>query len=70
MKKWIISNRLYIAGAIVGALGGYFYWKYVGCLTGTCSITSKPWNSTLYFAVLGSITFGIFKKDRRNYDRS
>lgn len=62
MKNWIIKNKLYVIGAFIGALAGFLYWKYVGCLTGTCSITSKPVNSTIYFALFGAILFGAFKK--------
>ena len=34
-----------IVGAIVGAIGGYLYWRYVGCSTDTCPITSSPLNT-------------------------
>ena len=63
MKKWFNINKLYIAGAVVGAIAGYFYWQQVGCSSGTCMITSKPLNSTLYGALLGSLLFGMFKKE-------
>ncbi len=62
MKKWFNENSLVIIGVLTGALGGYLYWKYVGCLSGTCAITSKPLNSTIYFAVIGGLTFSLFKK--------
>ena len=62
MKNWIIKNKLYFLGAVIGALAGFLYWKYVGCLTGTCSITTSPLNSTIYFAIFGSILFGLFTK--------
>ena len=62
MKNWIIKNKLYFLGAVVGALAGFLYWKYVGCLTGTCSITASPLNSTIYFAIFGSMLFGLFTK--------
>lgn len=62
MKNWIKKNKLYFIGALVGAFAGFLYWKYVGCLTGTCAITSSPINSTLYFAFFGAILFGSFKK--------
>ena len=62
MKNWIINNRLYFIGAALGATAGFFYWKYVGCLTGTCSITSNPINSTIYFALFGSVFLGASKK--------
>jgi hypothetical protein len=64
MKKWIGYYRLYIIGALVGAIAGFLYWKYVGCVTGACVITPKPVNSTLYFAILGSVLFGYFKKEK------
>lgn len=62
MKKWILTNKLYWIGAIVGAVAGFLYWKYVGCLTGTCAITSNPVRSTVYFAVMGALFFGLFKR--------
>jgi len=64
MKSWIIRNSLYIAGAVVGAVAGYLYWKFAGCANGTCAITGKPVNSTIYFAVMGAILFGMFKKEK------
>ena len=60
MKAWIINHKLYFIGAAVGAVGGYLYWRYVGCSSGTCMISSKPLNSTLYFAVLGALLFSLF----------
>ncbi len=62
MKKWFNNNYLLIIGAALGALTGYLYWKYIGCISGTCAITSKPLNSTLYFSVLGALLFSLFKK--------
>ena len=51
-----------ILGILVGAIIGYLYYYYVGCASGTCNITSKPLNSTLYGAVLGGLLFNIFEK--------
>jgi hypothetical protein len=50
-------------GIAVGALAGYGYYYYVGCASGTCAITSKPLNSTLYGAVMGGLLFNMFVKD-------
>ena len=50
MKKWILQNKLMFFGIAVGALAGFLYWNYVGCLTNTCAITSDPTRSTLYFS--------------------
>ena len=48
----------------LGAVAGFLYWKFVGCSSGTCMITSKPINSTLYGAVMGFLVAGIFKKQK------
>lgn len=63
MKKWIWKNKLGLIGSVIGALAGFLYWKYVGCLTGTCAISSNPVRSSLYFAFMGFLTFDLFKKN-------
>jgi len=65
MKKWFNKNKLYVIGAALGAIAGYIYWQQVGCVSGTCMITSKPVNSTLYGALMGSLLFGLFKKEEK-----
>ena len=37
----------------LGALLGYAYYYYVGCVSGTCAITSNPYISTIYGGVIG-----------------
>ncbi|HAO47307.1 MAG TPA: DUF6132 family protein [Ferruginibacter sp.] len=69
MKKWFKSNLLYFIGAIVGALAGFIYWQQVGCASGTCAITSKPLNSTLYGALMGALLFGLFRKEKPATDK-
>jgi phage shock protein E len=61
MKKWLLNNKLTVIGAIAGAIGGYLYYYFVGCASGTCGITSSPVNSTLYFAVLGGLIVNLIK---------
>lgn len=63
--KNLIGKNLWIAGAIVGLVAGFLYWKYVGCLGGTCTITSKPINSMAYFSVLGGLVFSIFQPKKK-----
>ena len=65
MKKWLNNNKLYLAGAVLGAIAGYFYWQQVGCSSGTCSITSKPLNSSIYGALMGALLLGLFKKENK-----
>lgn len=59
----ILKYRLTIFGLIAGAIGGYLYYYYVGCIDGSCVITSKPFNSTLYGAVLGGLLLNMFQKE-------
>lgn len=63
MKKWLNNNKLYLIGSVLGAVGGYIYWQQIGCASGTCAITSKPLNSTLYGAMMGALLLGMFKKE-------
>lgn len=63
MKNWILKHKLSLLGILVGAISGFLYWNYIGCASGTCMITSKPLNSTLYGAVMGFLIFGLFKKE-------
>jgi hypothetical protein len=65
MKKFIKTYLLSIVGVIVGAVAGYVYWKLVGCSSGSCAITSKPLNSTLYGAVMGGLLFSIFQNNNK-----
>lgn len=54
------------AGIALGALAGYLYYSYIGCASGTCAITSKPLNATLYGSLMGGLVFNMFvKKERR-----
>lgn len=57
--------KLAIIGVLVGAVGGYLYWYYVGCASGTCPITSKPLNAVLYGMLMGGLLFDSFKKDNK-----
>lgn len=60
-KEWLM-----LAGAVLGALGGYLYWYFIGCSSGTCAITSSPLNSTLYGIVLGALVLSLFKRKEKN----
>ena len=45
----------YVVGALVGGGLGFAFYKFVGCSTGTCPLTSNPIISTIYGAVLGAL---------------
>ena len=49
MKKEFIKRYGWILlGIVAGMVGGYLYWRYVGCTTETCPITSSPVNSSIW----------------------
>ncbi len=62
--NFILKNKLTIIGIIAGAIGGYLYYHFVGCASGTCAITSKPFNSTLYGSMMGGLLFNMFQKGK------
>jgi ABC-type nitrate/sulfonate/bicarbonate transport system permease component len=53
-----------LAGIASGAIAGYAYYYYVGCASGTCMITSRPWNSTLYGGLMGFLLFRSFLPEK------
>ena len=63
-KAYIITGL----GVVVGLIAGYIYYQQVGCASGTCAITSKPLNSTLYGGLMGGLLFSMigdfFKKKK------
>ena len=58
-----MTKKVYIItgiGVLVGLLAGYLYYQEIGCLSGSCAITSKPLNSTLYGGLMGGVLFNLF----------
>ena len=70
LKNYLKKHTLTIIGILVGAAPGYLYYHFVGCNSGTCSITSKPVNSTLYGAMMGGLLFNIFKKENKTITKN
>ena len=54
-KERKMKQNIYrrVLPVFAGALLGYAYYYYIGCVSGTCAITSNPYISTLYGAVIG-----------------
>lgn len=61
LKKY----QLGILGIFVGGSLGYAYYHFVGCTSGTCAITSKPFNSTAYGMLMGFLMFTMFQKQEK-----
>ncbi|MFH0883952.1 MAG: DUF6132 family protein [bacterium] len=49
---------LQIGGALLGAVGGFLYYKFVGCASGTCPLTSEPFFPAAWGALFGWLLFG------------
>lgn len=48
-----------LLGIALGAAVGFAYYRFVGCSTGACPITSNPFISTIYGAFLGALIAGV-----------
>lgn len=42
-----------VLSVVVGGVGGYLYYHFVGCQSGSCAITSSPVMSTLWGGMMG-----------------
>ncbi|MFY9310230.1 MAG: DUF6132 family protein [Bacteroidia bacterium] len=67
--NFINRHKLTLIGVVIGAIGGYAYYHFVGCANGTCAITSKPLNSTLYGSLMGALFLNIFKKENKKTEK-
>jgi len=73
-----ISLRKYlpeIVGLIIGGLVGYLYWRYVGCVSGTCTLKSNwylmiPWGMMLGY-LIGALVKDLAEKisKKKNKDQ-
>lgn len=62
LNKFFKTNQLQIVFFAAGAIGGFLYWRFVGCESGTCAIKSVWYWSTLWGAVMGYLV-GDFISD-------
>lgn len=53
IKEIFKSKRIQIVFFLAGALGGFLYWWFVGCNSGSCAIKSVWYWSTLWGAAVG-----------------
>jgi len=47
-------------GIAVGGFGGFLYYYFVGCNSGTCPITSTPYGSIIMGGLLGYLLISSF----------
>ena len=60
MNKMMIKTTIF---GIIGATLGFLYYKFIGCHSGACPITSNPWISTAYGLIFG-ILLGYPNKEK------
>ncbi|MFO7614645.1 MAG: DUF6132 family protein [Bacteroidales bacterium] len=65
MKVINRNNILIFSGILTGILGGYLYYYFIGCRSGSCAITSSPWLSMLWGAAVGYLLFNMFRKKKK-----
>lgn len=69
MKKLFNTHKVSMLGVFLGGLGGYLYWYYIGCSSGTCAITSSSVNSSLYGALMGFLLIGMIPKPKQSTEK-
>jgi hypothetical protein len=62
--EFIAKYKLTLIGVVMGTIGGFLYYYFIGCSSGTCAITSNPINSSLYGAVMGGLVFNMAKEQK------
>jgi len=65
MVQFLKKHLIGLIGILMGAVGGYLYYYFIGCASGTCPITSNPYISVLYGALMGFLLFDLFKKKEK-----
>lgn len=60
--NFLRNNLRWVIGMSLGAVAGLAYWKYVGCLTGSCPITAQWYTSGAYGLVLGGMLANSFQR--------
>lgn len=57
-RKWLRS----ILFSLGGALAGFLYYYFIGCMNGSCAIVSNPYNSMVYMGIIGWLLSSVFEK--------
>ena len=60
MIKWFKKYWPKFVWVIVGMAAGFLYYSQIGCLTGSCPISSNPLRMVVYGAVIGFLLSVVF----------
>lgn len=61
IRDFVKRYRLTLIGILAGMVAGFFYWRFIGCASGSCPITSSPVLSILWGALIAGLLFNIFE---------
>lgn len=61
MNDFLKKNKFPLIFGLAGALGGFLYWRFVGCTSGTCPIQSVWYWSTLWGTAVGYLVGDMIK---------
>jgi hypothetical protein len=66
LKTWFFRKDTLLAfsGMVAGTAGGFMYYYFIGCRTGTCPLTSSPWLTMLWGATMGYLIIDMFRKNK------
>lgn len=59
MYKFLRSYWFLVLFTFLGITGGFLYWKFIGCNSGSCPITSNWHVSSLAGGVMGYLAGSI-----------
>ncbi len=66
----MLTRTKLILGIAGGAIIGFAYYFFIGCQSGSCAITSNPYISTAYGALIGLLfAWPAGKSGRSDDDR-
>ena len=72
MDKLLKNKKVLILGIgiILGLIGGFLYWKFIGCTSGTCPLTSNWHTSTLFGGVFGYLIGDtVYERSSKNKEK-
>lgn len=60
MKDFIQKYRLQLILAVIGAVAGFFYWRFVGCQSGSCPLKSVWYYNVLFGGLIGYLLADMY----------
>ena len=66
LSKKFLKIYLFV---FLGGVGGFAYYYFIGCVNGSCPITSNPYISTSYGMLIGFL-FSMDSKKKKKEDES